>query len=305
MLVIGEIRTGLLQNAGEIPDPDYQRVLHVRHGERVLLSRRPIVYGVAPYQLIGVDCRLPSATGSRPRGIGTVMARTSLTSGRVLQGSSHVRIVRGEAGYRLPWSHYLARPGMIETLGKFKPADVADGFLSSAGIGGQLDLGSVSEHMMDLAQDCDALDRRAPFRSERTRLRWAATPGDPDIHFTLGVGGERTVRVSHPGDFSAAIVALCEDLALHDWLLTTLLSLVGRARIGVAPRTEVLARLAPAADALLHLWMPAARTERCLQPLWESLERTPGFTRQWTSLAQRVRDQIALGVLPLLSEANG
>jgi hypothetical protein len=255
--------------------------------------------------LIGVDCRLPSATGARFRGIGTIMTRTALTSGRVLQGSSHVRIIRGEATYRLPWSHYLARPGVVEVLGKVKPDDVADGFLTSGSVGGQLDLGSVSEHMMDLAQDCDALDRRAPFRSERTRLRWVVTAGDLDIHFTLGRGGERTARVTHPDGFSPAIAALCEDLALHDWLLTTLLSLIERARIGAAPRPAVIARLAPAADALLHLWMPAARTDQSLHPLWESLEGTPGFTRQWTSLSQRVRDQIALSVLPLLGDANG
>jgi hypothetical protein len=54
---------------------------------------------------------------------------------------------------------------------------------------------------------------------------------------------------------------------------------------------------------LLHLWMPGARVDRSLAPLWDVLEREPGFTRQWRTLVRRIRDQLALlQVAPLLRE---
>lgn len=304
MLVMGEVRTGLLQNSGEISDSRCQGVLGSLSGERVRVSRRPIVYAVSPDQLTGVDCRLASASRARIRGVGTVSSRSSITGGRVLQGSSHIRITRSESDHRLPWSHYLARPGVVEVFGKVRIADLSVGF-TEGGSGDCLDLGTVSERFMDAAQSSPLLDRRAPFKSTRTRLRWVVETGDPDIRFTLGNDQVRTVRLVHPGEFSPGIVDLCEDLALHDWLLTTLLVIVERARIGSAARPEVTAKLAPAVDHLLHLWMPGARTEDCLAPFWESLERRPGFTRQWRSLVDRVRDQIAVNTLALLRETNG
>ncbi|GAA1007591.1 hypothetical protein Aple_019010 [Acrocarpospora pleiomorpha] len=305
MLIMGEVRTGLLQNSAEIEERDHQAVLGLLAGERVRMSRRPIVYAVSPDLLTGVDCRLPSASRARIRGVGTVVSRSSITGGRVLQGSSYVRVVRGEVNYRLPWSHYLARPGVVEVLGKVSGPDVADGFLAFGAAGEHLDLGSVSDRFMDVVQESPVLDLRAPFRSNRTRLRWVAETGEPGVHFTLGEGQERTLKITHPGEFSPAVVDLCEDLALHDWLLTTLLTIVQKARIGGASRPEVSARLAPAVDTLLHLWMPGARIHPSLAALWESLERTPGFSRQWQSLVDRIRDQLAVNTLALLRETNG
>lgn len=55
--------------------------------------------------------------------------------------------------------------------------------------------------------------------------------------------------------------------------------------------------LRPLVDHLLHLWMPQARVDRTLNALWQELEETPGFSRQWTSLAQRIRDQLAVQLL--------
>ncbi len=61
--------------------------------------------------------------------------------------------------------------------------------------------------------------------------------------------------------------------------------------------------LRPAVDHLLHLWMPRAHVDRSLGHLWDELEQEPGFTRQWRSLVQRIRDQLAVQTIPLLHQA--
>jgi hypothetical protein len=98
-----------------------------------------------------------------------------------------------------------------------------------------------------------------------------------------------------------AIVALCEDLALHDWLLTRVLRIVEPSCIGAPSATEALARLRPAIDHLLHLWMPGARVDTALLPVWEALERRLGFTLQWQTLVARIRDQLAVHTLETLN----
>ncbi|MEU8277679.1 SCO2521 family protein [Microbispora bryophytorum] len=305
MLVMGEVHTGLLQNSGEISESTCRQVLALMAGETVRVSRRPIVHALSPERLTGVDCALPTGSRSRVRGVGTVMSRCAVTGGRVAQGSSYVRVVRSEADRRLPWSHYLARPGVVEVLGKAKAADLAEGFTGDSAPGGTggacLNLGAVSGRFLDLVQASPLLDRRAPFKIPRTSLRWVAETGEPSIRFTLHTEQERTLRLTHPGPFTPAVVDLCEDLATHDWLLTSLLVIVERARIGGTQGAQAVARLAPAIDHLMHLWMPAARVEEWLTPFWESLERRPGFSRQWRSLVDRVRDQVAMNTLALLN----
>ncbi|WP_433500456.1 SCO2521 family protein [Sphaerimonospora sp. CA-214678] len=314
---MGEVHTGLLQNSGEVTASACDRLLGLLAGQTVRVSRRPIVHAMSPDRLTGVDCHLPSASRSRVRGVGTVLTRCSITGGRVVQGSSYVRIVRATVDRRLPWSHYLARPGVVEVLGKAKAHDLADGFTDEAdGHDGMparrdspgsplLDLGAISGRFVDLVQSSPLLDRRAPFKIPRTRLRWVAESGEQGIRFTLRNDRSRTLRLVHGGGFTPSVADLCEDLALHDWLLTTLLVIVERALTGGAPRSEAVARLTPAVDHLLHLWMPAARVDQAFAPLWESLERHPGFTRQWRSLVNRVRDQISMDILTLLTRRGG
>ncbi|MEW9533409.1 SCO2521 family protein [Microbispora sp. NPDC049125] len=300
MLVMGEVHTGLLQNSGEISESTCRQVLDLLSGESVRVSRRPIVYAISPDRLTGVDCRLPSASQSRVRGVGTVLSRCAVTGGRIAQGSSYARVERATADRRLPWSHYLARPGIVEVLGKAKTRDLADGFAGDPP-SGCLDLGAISGRFLDLVQSSPVLDRRAPFKMPRSRLRWVAESGDPSIRFTLHSDQSRTVHLVHRGEFTPDVVDLCEDLALHDWLLTALLALVERAGIGTTPGPQAAAKLSPAVDHLLHLWMPAAHVDGSMAAYWESLDRRPGFTRQWRSLVDRVRDQLALNTLSLLS----
>jgi hypothetical protein len=132
--------------------------------------------------------------------------------------------------------------------------------------------------------------------------------------FTLAEDELRTVRLRvPPGTPCADLAGLCDDLALHDWLLTTLVGLLDgislgartapvRARPGAPDRPTVVRALRPAVDHLLHLWMPRARVARELVPLWDVLEERPGFTRQWQALVQRIRDQLTLHAIPSLHQ---
>jgi len=301
MLMLGEVHTVLLQNSTSLQPSQAARILALVPGEQVRVSERPIAYAVSPAVLTGVDCPLATFSGAKTRGVGSVVSRACITGGHVLQGSTFVRVDRDDDGRRRPWSHYLARPGVLETLGKADLDDLAAGFVDAPAPPGGLDLGAVSGRVMDSVQRAAPLDRRPPFRMTRTRLRWLVTTADRGqtgsaVRFTVENGTLRTLRIDRVSSDPAAAAALCEDLALHDWLLTTLLTLVERSRIGAGPRADVVRSLGPAIDHLLHLWMPGARTDASLAAMWESLERRPGFTRQWQASVNRVRDQIAFAV---------
>ena len=338
VLAIGEIRTGLLQNSTSVPADLATRALALQPGERVLASERPIAYAVSPDRLTGLDCRLATKSGARARGVGTAVTRAAITGGRVLQASTHTLLVRGGADRRLPWAHYLARPGVMEAGGRAGWDDLADGFLAAQP--GTLDLAALNERILADLVVRPELDRRPPFRVQRTTLRWVAqsveSPGaaaraggrreagaaggaggagavEPEdagatAQFWLATGTLRTARLTLPVSQLPVVVELCEDLALHDWLLTTVTGLIERSRPGTAAGSAAgsagdsaaVARLRPAVDHLLHLWMPAARVDRRLLPLWESLERRPGFTRQWNVSVNRIRDQIAVTTVGLL-----
>lgn len=299
MLMLGEVHTGLLQHSSSLPPDRSAHALALLLGEPVRRSARPIAYAVSPTTLTGVDCAFATASGARTRAVGTAISRAGLIGGHVLQGSTYVRVVRGEANRRLPWSHYLSRLGSVETIGRADPDDLARGFVAAQPPVGTLDLGAMSGRVMDTAQIRAEPDRKPPFKMWRSRLRWAAVPAppgstEPMVRFRIEEGSVRAVTVRTTPDSAADVVELCEDLALHDWLLTTLLLLVERSRIGALPRGEVVRRLAPAVEHLLHLWMPAARIEQSLLGVWEHLERRPGFTRQWLANVHRVRDLVAV-----------
>lgn len=100
------------------------------------------------------------------------------------------------------------------------------------------------------------------------------------------------------------MIELCEDLALHDWLLTTLLSIAEAAMSMATESVQRARRLQPAVEYLLPLWMPAARLDDAVLPVWHALERRPGFTRQWDLSVNRVRDQITLSAILLIQEAS-
>jgi hypothetical protein len=305
-LMLGEVNTALLQHSTAVSPQVSGDILGLRVGEPVRWSTRPAPYAVSPDLLTGVDCRLPSRADTQTRCVGTAVSRAILTGGRILQGSAYARVGRSRISRRLPWSHYLSRPGVLEAIGKMGLRDVAAGFATAAQAD-SLNLGAIGARAMNSVQHATRLDRRTPFRMARTGLRWVVVPttGPPSVGF--GVDGEsrRTLLLRLAVDLRSAepgpIVELCEDLALHDWLLTALAALIDRSRIGAAAPEEVVARLKPAVDELLHLWMPAARVDRSLIELWESLELRPGFSRQWKAGVDRIRDQVAVATVAMLS----
>jgi hypothetical protein len=309
MLTLGEVHTGLLQHSSSLSPDRAAHAVSLLLGERVRQSERPIAYAVSPAVLTGVDCTLASLSGARTRAVGTTMSRACLTGGHILQGSTYVRVVRSDVNRRLPWSYYLSRPGSVEAIGRADPDDLVRGFVIPEPPIGTLDLGAISGRVMDSVQVRAGPDRAPPFKMWRTRLRWAAVPAmtnpenpqgaEPRVRFTIEEGNVRTLTVMANTDSPTHVVELCEDLALHDWLLTSLLLILERSRIGALPRSEVVHRLAPAVDHLLHLWMPAVRVNQSLLGVWESIERWPGFTRQWRASVDRVRDQVAVSTLAL------
>ncbi|MFJ8540431.1 SCO2521 family protein [Streptomyces sp. NPDC093586] len=305
VLACGEVRTCLLPTRQALDIRAAAQLLGLRADERVLLSERPNLYARSPDTLTGVDCHLPSANGARIRAVGTVVARAALTEGRVLQASAHFRVPAAGPDQRRPWGHYLVRPGMVEPLGRLPRDAVAQGVLGG-GRHGDLDAGLIADGLLTRLLRHPLLDHRPPLRSRPTRLRWAALsapPGEgPTIErFTLAEDELRTVLLRVPeGTPGADLAGLCDDLALHDWLLTTLVRMLDGIRLGAGPEhgSAAVEALRPAVNHLLHLWMPRARVPQELAALWDPLEERPGFTRQWQTLVQRIRDQLTLHAIP-------
>ncbi|MQY11110.1 hypothetical protein SRB5_12240 [Streptomyces sp. RB5] len=309
-LLCGEVRTALLHSYDPVPHSSAAQLLKLRGDAPVLLSERPNLHARSPEVLTGVDCVLPSVSGARTRCVGTVRARACVNDGRVLQAAGYFGVAVAQGGERRQWSHYLARPGTVETFGRLRHDDIVRGFLGTGQTAaGVLDAGATAERLLTRVTAHPALDgnRRVPFKSRRTRLRWtarAAPDGEAVIEgFTLAEGGLRTLALRLPASTLAApgvVAAFCEDIAQHDWLLTNLVHLVERGRLGSADRARAVRSLSPAIDQLLHLWMPGARVAKELSPLWDVLEGEPGFSRQWQTLVQRIRDQLALHTISLL-----
>lgn len=300
VLVFGEVHTCLLPHSQALTGRDAADLLRLRADEHVRLSERPNLYVRSPDMMTGVDCHLPTASGAKVRAVGTVTTRATLTEGRLLQAGAFCAVTAYGPHRRHRWGHYLARPGVVEPFGTLPVRDVADGCLNDARRPGDLDLGAIAGRTLGRVLRDRALDQQPPFKSQVTRLRWVGLPvpdgeGPSLASFTLAGNGLRTAELRLPAGIAAdAAAGLCHDLTLHDWLLTTLLGMVERSRLGSIDGRDALAALRPAVDHLMHLWMPAARVDRVLRPLWEALEREPGFTRQWLMLVQRIRDQLAL-----------
>ena len=300
MLIVGEVHTGLLRGRAPATPDEAGRFVDLVAGEPVLVSERPIAYVRSPVDPVGVDCALtPAGSARQVRGVGTVLTRASLTGGHVVQGSAYAEIVPAGRSARQQWSHYLARPGVIEAIGRVRGPELAEALIGGTPA---LDLGAVAARTLERVQRAGGRQGSSRLRSARTRLRWLASDGpEPRVGFGVGRGDLRTVRLTGTGPPAGEIAALCEDIALHDWLLTTLLEAVRKAAPGVLARDEALRRLNPAIDYLLHLWMPGARGGEMAAAVWEALETRPGFTRQWSTLVQRIRDQLSAGAVAALA----
>jgi hypothetical protein len=318
MLALGEIHTGLLQHSTALAADRVSQLLDLVEGGTVLSARRPLAYAVSPELPTGIDCGLPTRAGRRTRAAGAVLGRAGITGGRIAQASVSAEIEPVAVNRRLPWSHYIARPGRLESIGRVDLADVVDGFLRGIDPARQgrpeafpvLDLDAVATQLLDRLQLSKHVDRRAPFRAPRTRLRWTVTVDEKWAEagravFTVEPDSVRTIEMCLGAADAAGARELCEDLALHDWLLTTVTGLVEDVISSPWPAADKARRLRPIAEHLLHLWMPGIRVPARLAAVWETVEYRPGFTRQWRSSVDWIRDQLVAGSVALLQESAG
>jgi hypothetical protein len=303
MLVFGEVHTGLLQHSTSVTSALAGRILSLRLGDDVRSYTRPISHVVSPDLYDGLDCRLTTDSGLRPRAVGTATSYASITGGQVVQAVATTTIRSGESDHRLPWSYYLSRPGVLETLGPAPWTRLAAGWLAAEDAAPNL--GAISGRLLDVVQRSPQLHRPAPLKAARTKLRWVLEPSeaDPRIDFSLEQGRLRTVRLTGRGFGQREVADFCADLALHDWLLTTLLATIERSGLESGAGSVAIGRLRPLIDHVLHHWMPAARLDEISRGLWRSVDQAAGLTRQWDTQVTRVRDQLALHTVTLLGAA--
>lgn len=301
-LTTGEVHTCLLLTSAAVTVDTAVELLATVPGGSVRTRQRPIRYAWSPEMLTGVDCAAPLAEHREVRIVGTPVTQVFLTEGRIVQAGTRATLRQDSTGRRRPWSHYLAQPGVLEILGKASEESLAAGFLRGPSTEKDLDLGAVNLRAIASIQRSGHLDHTPPFRSRPTRLRWSAetSDGEQDIALTLGADGLRTVRLRAPEPDPRALADFCADLALHDWLLSTLLDLVDRAVARSRPAAELIGMLRPGVDHLVHAWMPAAHVSRTLDRIWQELDLRSGFSLQWQKTVERIRDQLSVGLIEAL-----
>ncbi|GAA4978430.1 SCO2521 family protein [Yinghuangia aomiensis] len=272
-------------------------------GRAVRTWTRPIARTVTPATATGVDCGLPAdTTGKRVRGIGSMLAHTALTGGRVLQANAFARVTSATTDHRLPWSHYLSHSGTVEAVGRIRATSLAEGFFDAGRTPDTLDPGGIAGHRLAAVQQSPDLDRRPPLKAARTSLRWAIVRGNPEnpdrqAEFTVSGTHTRTLLLrAEDLDDVADLLVFSEDIARHDWLLTVLGNLLDHPHESPAYSH----RLRMAAEHLAHLWMPASVPTPRTAELWDGFERVPGFTRQWSTMEARVRRTIAARTASML-----
>lgn len=303
-VVLGEVRTGLIAHHRALRRAEAEELLGwLVPGGRALSWERPIAHALSAPVITGLDCALAlGAEGRRTtRAVGTVSSRAALTAGTILQCSTIAEVRPAATAQRRSWSSYISRPGVVEIFPAHRGEPVAEGFLGEGGErAGVADFGAIGERLARRAQNAPLLEGRAPLLFRWTRLRFAVTPPDggpggaptDGTVLRLGESGMRTLRIREVSAAVPDIAEFCGDLALHDWILTTVIRCLDQLS-GAKPERE-LADIEAIVSRLLHLWMPAARVNTELRVLWSEFERTPGFTRQWESLVARMRDHIAL-----------
>jgi len=318
-LVVGEVVTAFLQNSTPLTTPACQEILQTRPGSTVLTGTRPVQFAISPATAVGVHCELPTGSGARAEGVGTIVGQATVTGGSLVQASARAVLSARAFGYRDPWSYYLANPGLIEVRGKADADDLVSGLVNGEQPG-TLDLGAVCSRLLDRVQRSPLLDRRPGLRTRRIRLRWVARCGSvtaagmpsaagratgtqatfspldegaPRIEFIVQDETARSLVVGPTDAQDAGLCLLAEDVALHDWLLSTLLRFLDEQRSG--PRAGIANGhgIASLVD-LFQLWMPGERVPPEFGEVWAELEAGAAFSRQWVNLVNHVRDKIAL-----------
>ncbi len=314
LVVLGEVRTCLVPDSAALSQGVVQDLLALVPGRRVVSRSRPVALASSPSTAIGVDCRLATASGTTLRAVGTAAAKAVVVGGRVLQSSVHTGVVRSFSTRRQAWSHYLGRAGVTEVLTRVSDGDrVGADLVEAVMLSGvpppeTLDLGSISEHLLRRVRMNAALDQRVPFVAETTRLRWAARvvpDAQPSLRFLLDDEARRCAIVTVGDERELAVVPrFCEDLALHDWLLTVVGAEIERADLLTHNGSESVKIVATMLEHVVHLWLPGAHSPAALRGVWRQLESDPGFSRQWESRIYQLRDRLSVATLSALYQAD-
>ena len=309
MLVLGEIRTCLLHHSTALPTSAVVQLLDLLPGRKVLSAERPIARAVSPSLATGVDCSL-AAQRMKSRGIGTVGYRAVVTGGTVLQGAAVTHVRRAVQERRMPWSYSLARSTTSDVVGHVDAQALSAGFLEDDHSGGTLNLGAVSGRLLTTVLRRPQLDNDIPLRARQTRVRWAArvdAVDQPVAQVRIRDEVTRTVELTVREEDLPMVASFCEDFALHDWLLTVLSQAIDQAERIKALGGDYVSILGAAVERLIHLWMPMAHMAHAAAAvgvLWESLERSPGLSRQWMAQVAQIRDQVAVATLQELLRAR-
>jgi hypothetical protein len=305
LILLGEVRTCLVPDSTALGRSMLEELLALIPGRRMLWRERPTTLATSPTTAVGVDCQLATRPRGGVRAIGTVATHAVVVGGRVLQSSAHTMVVPAEASHRQTWSHYLARVGVMEVISKVTDAtggELAECFLAAGEQSdGTVDLASISQRLLARIRMDMRLDQHAPMQTRTARLRWAARIADvpqPILTFELQDELVRTVVMTVRDESELAVAhRFCEDLALHDWLLTVAAAVVEEADLYSPSSAESAELIAPLLTHLVHLWMPGAHAPAPLRGLWEQLEHDPGFTREWLARVGQLRDRMSVATL--------
>ncbi|MFC9661736.1 SCO2521 family protein [Nocardia sp. NPDC127606] len=312
VVVLGEIRTRLLPHSLTLDSLATEEVLATVAGTTVVRRERPCPLAFSPRRATGIDCHLGwgETASATARVVGTVASTAILVGGRIAQLSSHTTVVRAQQKKRMPWSHYIGRLGVTEIIGELPDHSIADtelaaGFYAPRGAT-TLDLGSIcTGHLEDL-RSSPLLDQRPPLRAPTTRLRWCAVIGGstgPAVSMRVEDGESRTLRVTvkEAADLPDAL-RFCEDVAIHDWLLTVIDARVRSAEAFDDGRQVAI--LAPVLEHLTHLWMPGAQVAASMRAPWRDLQTAAGLSKQWTARVEQIQRRIEVATYYAARGAN-
>ncbi|WP_433759323.1 SCO2521 family protein [Nocardia sp. CA-135398] len=305
LVVFGEVDTCLLPAATPLSRGDLEELLELVPGRPMLWRERPMSLAVSPTTAEGVDCRLAAPSHPDVRAIGTVATHAVVVGGRVLQSSARTRVVRAAGDQRRTWSHYLSQVGVSEVITKVTAETgvrLAEGFLAAGPPPmGTLDLASIANRLLGRIRMDQRLDQNTPVQSGTTRLRWAARIGDPAqpvVWFRLRDDTVRTVLITVRTEAELADVQrFCEDLAVHDWLLSVTAAALEQSDLFAPGSAESVAVLAPVLHHLAHLWVPGAHTPPALRGLWTQLNTDPDFTAGRRALIDQLHNRVLVATL--------
>ncbi|MRH86388.1 hypothetical protein GFY24_02705 [Nocardia sp. SYP-A9097] len=302
IVVLGEIRTCLLPHSTTLDGQATEELLALVPGATVRRRERPAPLAFSPPRAVGVDCYLSWGSTAETRVVGTVSSTAILVGGRLSQMSSHTTVMSTPRRKRQPWSHYVDRFGTTEAIDTLPDRSIADeeliaGYLTASGPK-TLDLSSICARQLDELLKSPLLDQDPPLLAPTTRLRWTVKIGGtagPAVSFRLDDEATRTANITvRVAEEIPDAVRFCQDLAVHDWLLTVIDAKVLAAagvRSGDERQLDVLAAML---EHLGHLWMPGAHTPDAMRSPWRELQSKASFSKQWDTRLRQLRDRIVV-----------